>query len=183
MNAFDALGLPQRLTLTPGEIENAWHAAGKASHPDAGGDELAFAVLREARATLASPASRLAHWLELRGKKPDPRGAIASEIMDLFAPVGDVVQQADDLARRRAAATTALGLALLEGETLCVRESIEATIARITAAIDSQCAPFPQWESGQSGESVVDTQAAVLRNLRFLEKWRRTLMSAYAGLA
>lgn len=180
MNAFDALGLPPRLTLTAEEIENAWREAGKTLHPDAGGDEQAFATLREARAMLASPASRLAHWLELHGQKPDPRGAIAAEIMDLFAPVGDVIQQADALARRRAAAATALGMAMLEGETLRIRDGVEAMIVRIDAAIDAQCLPFPRWESDGIA---LESQAATLRNLRFLEKWKRALMAGYAGLA
>jgi len=181
MNAFDALGLPQRLTLTAENIEAAWHEASKAHHPDAGGDEQRFATLRQARATLANPATRLAHWLELHGQKPDPRGTIATEIMDLFAPVGEIMQQADALARRRAATTTALGLAMLEGESLRVREGVEETINRITAAIDCQCAPFAQWESG--GPTTDDAQALTLRNLQFLEKWKRSLMAAYARLA
>lgn len=180
MNAFETIGLPQRLTITQEEIENAWRAAGKSHHPDAGGEEQAFATLREARATLTSPASRLAHWLEIHGQNPDPRGIIAAEIMDLFTPVGEVVQQADALARRRAAATTALGQAMLEGETLRIRENVEAMISRIDAAITAQCARFPQWESG---EIALESQAATLRNLRFLEKWKRALMAAYAGLA
>jgi len=180
MNAFDALGLPQRLTLTPEEIEIAWRTASKAQHPDAGGDEKTFSTLREARATLASPASRLAHWLELQGQSPDPRGTIDAAIMDLFAPVGDAMQQADSLARRRISATTALGLAMLESETLRTRENVESMIARIDDAITLQCAMFPEWESG---ETPADIQAATLRNLKFLEKWKRALMGAYAGLA
>lgn len=180
MNAFEALGLPQRLTITPEELDNAWRAAGKDHHPDAGGDERKFTALREAKATLASPASRLAHWLDLHGQTPDPRGTIDAGIMDLFAPVGHVVQQADALARRRAAATTALGQAMLEGETLRMRDDVEAMVTRIDHAITTQCAPFPLWESG---ESAPDVQAAALRNLRFLEKWKRALMAAYAGLA
>ena len=196
MNAFDALGLPQRLTLTQEEIETAWRAAGKAHHPDAGGDEQKFSVIREAKATLASPASRLAHWLEIHGENPDPRGTIDAEIMDLFAPVGEVVQQADALARRRATATTALGQAMLEGETLRTRENVEAMITRIDAAISTQCVPFSQWESNESAPAVKEksppaakekspptAQAAALRNLRFLGKWKRALMAAYAGLA
>lgn len=180
MNAFDALGLPLRLTLTSDEIDAAFREAGKAHHPDAGGDETTFATLRQARATLASPASRLAHWLDIHGQKSDPRGAIDAAIMDLFASVGEVVQQADSLSRRRSAATTALGKALLEGETLRIREATETMIARVDAAITAQCESFALWEAQlpDAGKS-----AATLRNLRFLEKWKNALMAAYSGLA
>jgi len=180
MNAFVALGLPQQLTLTPEQIDNAWRAASKTHHPDSGGDEQAFSTLREARTILASPASRLAHWLELQGHPPDPRGTIDAEIMDLFATVGEVVQQADSLARRRSTAATALGLAMLEGETLRTREKVESMLARIDKAITAQCAPFAQWESTLPA---TDGPATVARGLRFLEKWKSSLMAAYAGLA
>jgi len=180
MNAFEALGLPQRLTLTSEEIDVAFREAGKAHHPDAGGDEATFAQLRQARATLTSPASRLAHWLELHGEQSDPRGTIDPAIMDLFGAVGEAVQQADAIARRRSATTTALGMALLEGETLRARENIESMITKVDAAIAAQCASFTSWETRtpDSGQS-----AATLRNLRFLEKWKNSLMAAYANLA
>ncbi|MFU8892951.1 MAG: hypothetical protein ACNA8L_04920 [Luteolibacter sp.] len=180
MNAFDVLGLPQRLTLTSTEIDTAFRESGKTQHPDAGGDEQTFTRLREARTTLASPASRLAHWLEIQGEIPNPRGTIAPEIMDLFAPVGQAVQEADTLARRRDATTTSLGLALLKSETLRIRELLESMIARIDATIVSQCAPFASWEAQPPHP---DLPTATIRNLRFLEKWKASLMAAYATLA
>lgn len=180
MNAFDALDLPRRLALAADAVDAAFREAGKTHHPDAGGDEHHFARLREARSTLTSPAARLAHWLEIQGHQPDPRGTIAPEIMDLFSAVGDAVQAAGAITRRRAAATTALGLALLEGETLASRDHLETMITTIDAAIASQCAPFPQWDVSPPDPAAA---AATLRNLRFLEKWKTTLMAAYSGLA
>ena len=180
MNAFDALGLPTRLTLATAEIDTAFREAGKRHHPDAGGDKDHFTRLRDARVTLVAPDRRLAHWLEIRGHRPDPRGNIAPEIMDLFSSVGEAVQQAADIARRRSAAQTPLGLALLESETLRSRERIETMIARVNAAIEAQCAPFPSWDAGPPDPAIA---AATLRNLRFLEKWKTSLMGACSGLA
>jgi len=180
MNAFDALGLPQRLTLTSGEIDHAFREAGKTHHPDTGGEEATFAQLRQARAMLLSPATRLAHWLEIHGETPEPRGTIDENIMDLFAPVGETLQLAGALARRRSSATTALGLALLENETLRIREHLESMIERVESAIESQCVPFSTWENQTPA---TDLTAATLRNLRFLEKWKTSLMAAYASLA
>lgn len=180
MNAFDALGLPHRLTLTSAEIETAFREISKTRHPDTGGDEQSFTILREARSTLTSPASRLAHWLEIQGVKPQPRGTINPEIMDLFTHVGETVQQANSLARRRTSTTTALGLALLESETLRIREALESMITRVDANIESQCAPFASWEAQPPNP---DLPTATIRNLRFLEKWKASLMSEYASLA
>ena len=182
MNAFDALGIPPTLVLTDTGIEAAWREAGKKHHPDAGGAEADFRAAGEARNILASPSSRLAHWLELHGHAPDPRGAVAGEVMDLFSAVGDVVRRAAGLARRREAATTALGLAVLESETLHLRADIESAIRRVDAAITARCRPFSQWQDDPS-QAVRDQADATVRNLRFLEKWRRDLMAAYASLA
>jgi curved DNA-binding protein CbpA len=182
MNAFGILGLPEKLTLSAREIDTAWRETGARIHPDAGGGEAAFAELRAARDTLASPANRLAHWLGLHGHSAAPRGTIAPEIMDLFGPVAEATRQAEEFARRRAAATTALGLAVLEAGTLRIRESVESTIASLDDAIAITCADFEGWQ--QAPESVDAAKAsAVVRGLRFLEKWKRNLMSAYSGLA
>lgn len=182
MNAYATLGLPVRLALHPEEIDAAFREAGKSRHPDAGGDQAAFGELRAARETLASPAARLAHWLEIHGHTPDPRGVIGAEIMDRFGEVGEATQRAEGIARRRRAATTALGLAMLEAETLRARESVEMMIASVESAVESQTRDFATWEADPQ---TVDPEAAaaVMRGLRFLEKWKRGLMAAYAGLA
>ena len=182
MNAYQALDIEPRLTLTLEEIDAAWRKAGKSHHPDAGGDEQSFAAAREAKTTLTNPSSRLAHWLELHNHPVDPRGTIDADTMDLFAPVGEVMQRTSALARRRAAATTALGLAMLESETLHTREEVENVITTLDAAIAAQCAPFPTWEAAPA-DIHTTTAATAVRNLRFLEKWKRDLMAAYASLA
>ena len=182
MNAYDVLGIEPRLVLTSGEIDAAWRDAGKSHHPDAGGDEQSFTAAREAKTTLTNPSSRLAHWLELHGHPVDPRGPISAEIMDLFSPVGDVMQRTGSLTRRRAATTTALGLAMLESETHHARADIDATIPTLDAAIATQCARFPAWQAAPAELDAAEA-ATTVRNLRFLEKWKRDLMAAYASLA
>jgi len=181
MNAFETLGLPVKLTLRADEIDSAWREAGARLHPDAGGDESLFANLRTARDTLASPGTRLEHWLEIHGHNPEPRGTIAPEIMDLFDPVARATRQAEAIARRRAAASTALGLAVLEADTLRAREAVEAMIATIDDAIEIQGAAFAAWE--RAPDTLDPAAASVARGLRFLEKWRRGLMAAYSSLA
>ena len=180
MNAFELLGLETRLTIGPQELQDAFREVGKTVHPDAGGTEDGFAMLRQAQAILASPSRRLRHWLELSGHAVQSRGAVDAQVMDLFTAVGAVSQRAEMLVRRRDEAKTSLGRALLEGETQQCREQVEAMLATIESAITGQCDHFSAFEQA----AAVDPEAisAAVRNLAFLEKWRDSLRSLYARL-
>lgn len=180
MNAFEILRLENRLTLDPGTLRDAFREAGKSAHPDAGGDEDSFAALREAHTTLASPSRRLRHWLELRGFAVESRGTVAPRVMDLFTPVGEVIQRAEAQVRRREEAKTPLGRAMLENGTQSCREEVERAIAIVDEAIATECAVFGDYESG----AAIDPGAAstTVRNLAFLEKWLGTLRALFARL-
>ena len=67
MNAFEVLGVEERLVFREEELREAFREAGKRLHPDAGGGEGDFAALKEAMAILSGPSRRLSHWLSLRG--------------------------------------------------------------------------------------------------------------------
>jgi curved DNA-binding protein CbpA len=179
MDAFEVLGITRRLNLSEEELRAAFREAGKRVHPDAGGDEAAFAELQQAFATLLSPSKRLKHWLLLQGHSGDDRGTISPEVMDLFSPIGGIVQQADSLIRKRSGARSALGLALLENETQTCREAIEGGIGTLETAIASQVAGFPAIEAGKTPPDQAGQQA---RNLAFLEKWRASLQERFARL-
>jgi hypothetical protein len=180
MNAYELLGLEPRLVLDDDALRAAFQAAGKRCHPDAGGSEREFAALREAHAMLASPARRLRHWLELRGMAADPRGVVDSQVMDLFASVGEVSQRAEALIRRRDEARSALARALLESETQMCREAVENAIATIQQAIAAQCAVFAVYENSTATDG--PAAATTARNLTFLEKWLATLRSLFSKL-
>jgi curved DNA-binding protein CbpA len=179
MDAFEVLGIPRRLEASEEELRAAFREAGKRVHPDAGGNEAAFAQLQQAFTTILSPSKRLKHWLLLQGNSGDERGTISPEVMDLFTPIGGIVQQADSLIRKRSEARSALGLALLENETQACREAIESGINSLDTAIASQVAAFPDIESGRTPP---DQAAQLARNLAFLEKWRASLQERFARL-
>ena len=147
MNAFHILGIEPRLMIDSETLRDAFREAGRSAHPDAGGEEQAFAALNAAFEILSSPSRRLRHWLELRGLTVETRGSVAPSIMDLFPQVGEVSQRAEALIRRRDEAKSALGRALLERETQACREDIERFIALVEAAIESECADFPTYEN------------------------------------
>ncbi len=172
-NAFELLGLPERPDLTDEELRTAFRGIGGGAHPDAGGDTRHFEKLQEAHSLLSSPARRLRHWLELRGFPVDPRGAIDPGLMDLFGRVGDAVAKAENLVRRRTAARSALGMALLEEETRRSCEELERLIASVGEEIRIRTERFPQLR-GEGGPFEGDP-AALVRDLLFLERWRSSL--------
>lgn len=180
MNAFETLGIPIRLVIDAGEAGNAFREAGKSAHPDAGGGEEEFAMLRAAFEVLTSPSRRLKHWLELRGTPAETRGAVDPCLMDLFAEVGAVIQRAEGLIRKRDATKSALGLALLEGETHICREAVENALGLVEAGIIRECSVFPEMEESDA----VNPEAASMtaRNLAFLEKWRAGLRALFSRL-
>jgi curved DNA-binding protein CbpA len=179
-NAYQRLGIQPCLEISEDALREAFRAAGKEVHPDAGGGEGEFAALREAFAILSSPSRRLKHWLEWRGTPGDARGSIDDSLMDLFSEVGAVTQQADAVVRKREEAKSVLVKAMLEGEIQLCREAVERAIAKVESMIVRECAVFPDYEAAVE----LDTQAAskVARNLAFLEKWRAGLRASFSRL-
>lgn len=179
-NAFEILGVPERLVLDAAELTAAFRAAGAKVHPDAGGEDADFARLRKAQESLESPSRRLRHWLELRGVDVEPRGAVDDALMDLFALVGGVTQRADAMVRKRTSTRSALALAMSEAAAQECREEIENAVTRVEEAIHQTTAGFAELESAIKIDKT--RVAPMVRNLAFLEKWKLSLRSAYARL-
>lgn len=179
-NAFQTLGIEPVLVLSDDALRDAYREAGKLAHPDAGGGDGEFAVLREAFAIVSSPSRRLRHWLELRGTPGDVRGTIDPSLMDLFTGVGAVTQQAESLIRKRDEAKSALVRALLESETQLCREAVERAICQVEATISNECAVFPDLENSPTPD--VQAASKTARNLAFLEKWRTGLRACFSRL-
>jgi curved DNA-binding protein CbpA len=180
MNAFETMGIEARLVIADESLRDAFREAGRLAHPDGGGGEGEFARLRQAFDILASPSQRLRHWLELRGITASIRGTVAASLMDLFAEIGGVSQQAEALIRRREQAMSALARALLETETQACREAVERALRQVNAAIERECAAFSDYEeAAQPDAEAVSTNA---RNLAFLEKWRAGLRGLFARM-
>jgi hypothetical protein len=177
-DAYELLGLRRGLQFPADEIAAAFREAGKVAHPDAGGSEGSFARLQEAAAVLTSPSRRLRLWMELEGLPVEARGEISPALMDVFGEVGAVMQPTQVLIRKREEARSALGLALLEAETLAAQAELEAAIARLEELIAAECATFADLEANRDAERA----SRVLRNLGFLEKWKAGLRSSYARL-
>lgn len=180
MNAFEILGIEPQLVIDAETLRDAFREAGRSAHPDAGGEEQAFAALNAAFEILSSPSRRLRHWLELRGISVETRGTVAPEIMDLFSQVGETTQRAEALVRRRDEAKSALGRALLERETQACREDVERSIALVETAIGRECGVFAAYQNAAIPD--LAAASASVRNLAFLEKWRAGLRGVFTRL-
>lgn len=179
-DAFQILGIEPTLVLAEETVRDAFREAGKRAHPDAGGGEGEFAALREALAVVSSPSRRLRHWLELRGTPGEIRGSIDTSLMDLFAEVGAVTQQAEGVIRKREEAKSVLVRAMLEGETQQCREAVERAISRVESRIADECSGFAEMEKAPEPDVAAASQSA--RNLAFLEKWRAGLRACFSRL-
>jgi curved DNA-binding protein CbpA len=176
MNPFERLGLEKRLTLSEAELREAFRAAGKSGHPDAGGSGDEFALLQDAFARLSSPSRRLRCWLDAKGLSGEERGAISPALVDLFGVVGSALQQADAVTKRRDAALSALAKAMLEPAVQQAREALEAALDQVAAALQAEESRFPDMEAGRGDPWLV------ARDLAFLEKWQAELKGRFAGL-
>lgn len=176
MDAFEELGLERRLVLGEVELDEAFSVAGKEAHPDAGGDQETFERVGKAKAVLVSPVARLKHWLELEAIDGDLRGAVSAGMMDVFAELGELLQEVDALLREREKASSALAKAMLEGRTQAAMEALEGMQEKLEGMIAERVAKFGDVESGDlDGWELA-------RELGFLEKWRAGVRERYAGL-
>ena len=176
MDAFEELGLERRLVMSADDVRQAFREAGKHRHPDAGGTAADFETLQKASEILTHPSTRLRHWLELEQIPGEMRGPVGSVVMDQFAAIGPVLQEADKVVREKNAAGSLLAKALLEGRVQEVRERIEAVQEQLEAE------RIRLEESFSAVESGAEDGWRVARELAFLGKWSAQLKERFAAL-
>ena len=172
MDAFECLGLPRSLNLAEETVREAYRLASK-NHQ---ADEPGFSRLNEAYRVIMSPAARLMHWLELAGLSGDRRGVVAGELLDWFGEVGTVIQETDQLLRKKEQCQSQLARALMEPSLQRGREKIEQCQEDLRIVEVSKLSAFAAIESG-----VINAENAWIcaRDLSFLEKWQQQLRERY----
>jgi hypothetical protein len=171
MDAFSALGLPRRLSWDDAALREAYRSASKQAD-----DESAQATITAAYQLLRSPASRLRHWLELEGLTGETRGVIDGDLVDWFGQIGAVIQESDELLRRREQCQSALARAMMEKNMQAGRQRIEQWQARLQEWLTQKTALLEDIEVGNL--SVVEAWICV-RDLGFIEKWQQQLRERY----
>ncbi len=184
-DAFALLGLPRRALLSVDEVRAAFQKAAAAVHPDGAGDDAEraartaqFAELNEAQATLTSLPQRLRHLLSL--EFPEAAAVRTGVVMDgammeLFSAVAAAVQRAAAAQSRKQKAATALAKAMLAGEEMEARESLEAASRLVEAARAALEAELSGYETD------VEQLRSCAARAGFLEKWQAQLRAAFAG--
>lgn len=173
-DAYLVLDLPGLLDIDEARVEAAWQRLSREAHPDvAGGDTDRAASINRARDLLASPASRLRHWLERHGVSVPRQSPIDGDLMTLFSEVGETLRQADDLLAKRAAATTHLSRALLAAPEMAAQQAIQSRLARLRAESEAVRDRFADHERDWNERQDARAALADLARLGFLEKWEQ----------
>lgn len=179
MNPFEMLGFPVRLALEESELREAFRKAGGGSHPDSEGSaDSEFIAIRDAMALLMSPARRLRTWAAIHGVDLPLRGTLSDELGDQFSRVASVTQRAEAQLRKVSGTHSALARALLERESLAVREALETTISSVRTAMEVRTEKFPALDA--AGPVDPEAIAILARDLAFIERWLVTLRGLYA---
>lgn len=191
-DCFATLGLPRSLTLDVSAIEEAWRSRTREERPDlpasdadtSPGLEADLSELHRARAVLSDPASRLGHWLELRGANVDFGGAIDPTLMDLFTGIQSTLEKADGVIRRQREATTTLVRAMLAKEAASAQLEVQSRMQSV-GALQADCTErFPAFEAAAESGDYEDASRA-LHQLKFLAKWeeqcRQRLLALLEG--
>ncbi|MCB1229267.1 MAG: hypothetical protein KDN19_03320 [Verrucomicrobiae bacterium] len=170
-DAFATLGLDHRLTLDDNVIETAWRELGRQLHPDGeGGDAERAAAVNQAHQVLRSSARRLRHWLELRDVEIGRQTVLDPGLMDLFSEISPALNDADEVLRKRSAASSALARALLAESEVTSQQKLQGLLGRIGKQRLAIVGRFPEIEIAAEKDHYDEARAAV-GQLGFLEKW------------
>lgn len=178
-DCFELLGLPRRAVLGTEEVRAAFQSRGAMLHPDHARQETerveksaAFQALQEAFAILSATPRRLRHLLELHGHTA-PRAAVIDEsLMPLFSRVHTLLQHADTLLTKQAAATSALAKALLAASTL----ELESALAEAAGQLLQRSADLhEQLRAWDQAAPDLPALASNWQTAAFLEKWEAQL--------
>lgn len=173
---FALLGLEARPWLDPGELKERYHAITMAEHPDVAPETGAgrFAEVNRAYQTLADPAQRLRHLMELECTGAATRGqAVPEEIAPLFPQVAETRQGLDVFLKKYAAASGPLAKALLAQEQYAVLDRLETTLIAVQ---DAQAASLRRlreadalWDEARA--EAVAQLPGIWQGLAFTTKW------------
>lgn len=171
-NYFTILGLDPAIKIDLENLSDQHKRLASESHPDNQGDEDHYKLINTAYAHLRTPSKRLYHLMTLHEIEYNKRGTVSNNLMDLFMSTAQILQDTDAFLRKKSATTSALGLALLEGESQQFQELLGNQIELIE---QEQVSTLENTEDINKLEDPA-------RDLAFLEKWQAQLKERYASL-
>ncbi len=175
---FALLDLPRRPWLDEEEVKRQFHSFSRTLHPDALANRIPAAVetpsftdLNEAYGVLRDPPQRLRHFLALAGGPT--ADAMAGELQDLFPSICEVMQAADRLLERHAAAQGVLARSLLKAETVKIESVIGSTLKQLNELYQQALSEVEQADARSTPDTPPDLAALaqINLNLTFLVRW------------
>lgn len=168
------LGLPRRPYLEEEALKETYHRRAALLHPDAvtGGTE-EFRELQEAFATLSDHGRRLRHLQEL--VFPDFQKTASPGVHgELFLTIGQAVQAAQDVLKRKEKTQSAVARALLIGEIAGAGERIRGALREVETVrkrLRAELAALDErWPAVEA--EAIDSLAS---QLTFLSRWHSEL--------
>ena len=178
-NYFKLLDIEPEVNIDLEKLSDKHKKLAAKYHPDSqdnDGDDTQYKLVNTAFKTLKSPAKRLMHLMEISNISYDKRGTVSDHLLDHFMSTAQLLQDADAFLRKKSTTTSALALALLEGESQLIQEQLGKQIE--TIEIEQTRSLQLTTEAEQNNKSLENSA----RDLAFLEKWQAQLKERYASL-
>lgn len=176
---FEALGIERQLDLSPETLRTHYDGRCQEAHPDAGGTAKGFDAVTEAYKSLASPARRLRHWLELSGITVVEDGSLPPAVEERFDPINELLRAASEIAERHREARSTLVRSVAEAEGIALQPRIAEARGELENAIAEIVSGFKRFDQSEPCE-IREEAMEVVRSLSFLERWEAQLRAAWA---
>jgi curved DNA-binding protein CbpA len=185
-NLFAVLGEPARPWLDLEGLKAKYHGLTARQHPDVAGASGDFAEINRAYQTLADPAARLRHLLDLESPGAVSRTQpVPEDIAAFFGPVAEVRQAVEAFLKKYAASASPLAKALLSSEQYQVQERLEETMSALREKQESLLARVREadclWLTDRP--AALEVLPALWQSLGYTAKWLATLREALFRLA
>jgi len=177
-DCFARLGAERRPWLDPEELKTKYHGLTVRHHPDVAGASGDFAEINRAYQTLADPAARLRHLLDLESPGTLSRAQpVPEEIAAFFTPVAEAGQGVDAFLKKHAASASPLAKALLSTEQYRVQERLEQIIASLSQKRDSLLTQVREIDALWLADrpAALRLLPGLWQSLGYIAKWLATL--------
>ena len=183
---FALLGLPARPWLDPDALKAAYLRLTALHHPDVAGATADFAEINRAQQTLADPAARLRHLLDLEAPAALARAQLVPPgIAAYFTPVAETRQAVDAFLKKHAAAASPLAKALLSAEQYQLQERLEQTISTLQQEQEALLAQVREadalWLTDRP--AALGLLLTLWQSLGYTAKWLATLRESLFRMA
>jgi DnaJ-domain-containing protein 1 len=185
-NLFALLEESPRPWLDPEALKAKYHELTSRQHPDVAGASADFADINRAYQTLADPAARLRHLLDLETPGTLSRTQpVPEEIAAFFTPVAAACESFDAFQKKLGASTSPLAKALLSTEQYQLQETLEQIISTLQQQQETLLLRLGEadalWQEDRA--AALQLLPALWQSLGYTAKWLATLRESLFNMA